>query len=63
MVFELEDTSKVEKLFEGFEDTCILSCLDEGLCPRRDAANMMSVRLARKFGYELRGEYVCFGVE
>ena len=41
----------------------ILSCLDEGLYPAWDAANMMSVRLANKLGYQFSREYVCFGVE
>lgn len=41
----------------------ILSCLDEGLYPAWDAANMMSVRLAEKLGYSYSHEYVCFGVE
>ena len=40
----------------------ILACLDEGLYPSWDAANMMSVRLAEKLGYTLDHEYVCFGV-
>ncbi|MCR5809211.1 MAG: GNAT family N-acetyltransferase [Clostridiales bacterium] len=35
----------------------ILSCLDDGLYPSWDAANMESVRLAQKLGYELKGEY------
>ena len=41
----------------------ILSCLDAGLYPSWDAANMMSVRLAEKLGYELSHEYICFTVE
>ena len=41
----------------------ILTCLDRGLTPRWDAANMMSVRLANKLGYAFDREYVCFGVE
>ena len=41
----------------------ILSCLDEGLYPAWDAANMLSVRLAEKLGYEFSREYVCFEVE
>ena len=36
----------------------ILSCLDEGLYPRWDAANLMSVRLAEKLGYEFSHEYI-----
>ena len=41
----------------------ILSCLDEGLYPSWDAANMLSVRLAEKLGYEFSKEYVCYGME
>ena len=41
----------------------ILSCLDEGLYPSWDAANMLSVRLAEKLGYEFSREYVCYGME
>ncbi len=40
----------------------ILRCLDEGLVPRWDAANKMSVRLAEKLGFEFSHEYYCFGV-
>ncbi len=40
----------------------ILRCLDEGLSPRWDAANKMSVRLAEKLGFEFSHEYYCFGV-
>lgn len=43
--------------------TLILACLDEGLYPSWDAANMMSVRLAEKPGYTFSHEYACFGVE
>lgn len=38
----------------------ILSCLDDGLYPSWDAANMGSVRLAQKLGYEYSHEYVCY---
>ena len=41
----------------------ILSCLDDGLYPAWDAANILSVRLAEKLGYEFSREYACFGVE
>lgn len=41
----------------------ILSCLDEGLYPAWDAANILSVRLAEKLGYEFSREYVCYAVE
>ncbi len=41
----------------------ILSCLDDGLYPSWDAANMDSVRLAEKLGYEFSHEYCCYAVE
>ena len=41
----------------------ILQCLDEGLYPSWDAANMMSVRLAEKLGYKFGHAYDCFLVE
>ncbi len=41
----------------------ILSCLDEGLYPAWDAANLVSVRLAEKLGYEFSREYCCFAME
>jgi predicted GNAT family acetyltransferase len=40
----------------------ILSCLDEGLYPRWDAANLLSVRLTEKLGYKFSHEYICFEV-
>ncbi len=40
----------------------ILSCLEDGLYPSWDAANMDSVRLAQKLGYEFSHEYRCYGV-
>ena len=41
----------------------ILSCLDDGLYPSWDAANMDSVHLAEKLGYEFSHEYCCYAVE
>ena len=41
----------------------IIECLDEGLYPAWDAANMLSVRLAEKLGYEFSHEYCCFAIE
>ena len=41
----------------------ILSCLDDGLYPSWDAANMGSVRLAEKLGYELDREYACYWLD
>lgn len=40
----------------------ILSCLDDGLYPSWDAANMDSVRLAEKLGYEFSHEYCCYAI-
>ena len=42
--------------------TLILSCLNDGLYPSWDAANMDSVRLAEKLGYEFSHEYPCYAV-
>ena len=36
----------------------ILSCLERGLYPSWDAANLISVALAEKLGYHLQGSYV-----
>ena len=41
----------------------ILACLDEGLYPSWDAANMASRRLAEKLGYEFDREYVSYEAE
>ena len=41
----------------------ILSCLADGLYPSWDAANMDSVHLAEKLGYEFSHEYCCYAVE
>ena len=70
MVCELSDRTKAIPLFSEWEDLdagvaakLILSCLDEGLYPAWDAANMASVHLAEKLGYEFSREYCCFGIE
>ena len=41
----------------------IFSCLQDGLYPSWDAANMDSVRLAEKLGYAFSHEYCCYAVE
>ena len=41
----------------------ILSCVDDGLYPNWDAANMNSVRLAQKLGYELDRAYVSYVIQ
>ncbi|MBR5980868.1 MAG: GNAT family N-acetyltransferase [Firmicutes bacterium] len=38
----------------------ILSCLDDGLYPGWDAANLESVHLSEKLGYEFDCEYPCY---
>ena len=43
--------------------TLILSCLDDGLYPSWDAANMNSVHLAEKLGYEFSHEYPCYWLD
>lgn len=40
----------------------VLECLDRGLCPSWDAANLASVALAGKLGYVLDHEYVTYGL-
>ena len=41
----------------------ILSCMDDGLKPRWDAANTDSVHLAEKLGYEFSHEYPCYWLD
>lgn len=41
----------------------ILSCLDDGLYPSWDAANMNSVHLAEKLGFEFSHEYPCYWLD
>ena len=41
----------------------ILSCLDDGLAARWDAANTDSVHLAEKLGYEFSHEYPCYWLD
>lgn len=43
--------------------TLILHCLENGLYPSWDAANMTSVRLAERLGYHLDHEYLCYAVD
>ena len=57
------DTVKAERrkgLGSAVAAKLILSCLDEGLYPAWDAANILSVRLAEKLGYEFSHEYCCY---
>ena len=41
----------------------ILDCLDEGLYPSWDAANLTSVHLAEKLGYEFDHEYTAYEID
>ena len=41
----------------------ILSCMDDGLAARWDAANTDSVHLAEKLGYEFSHEYPCYWLD
>lgn len=41
----------------------ILHCLENGLYPSWDAANMISVRLAEKLGYHFDYEYIVYAVD
>ena len=59
------DTDKTERrrgLASAAGAALILSCLDDGLEPRWDAANMNSVHLAEKLGYEFSHAYVYYRV-
>ena len=51
----------------GFALICgaklILDCLDRGLYPSWDAANLGSVALAEKLGYHFDREYVAYGIQ
>ncbi|MBQ6466028.1 MAG: GNAT family N-acetyltransferase [Oscillospiraceae bacterium] len=60
------DTAEAERrkgLASAAGAALILSCLDDGLYPSWDAANMASVHLAEKLGYELSHAYHCYGVK
>ena len=60
------DTIKAERqrgLASAASAALILSCLEEDLYPSWDAANITSVRLAEKLGYEFSHEYMSYGVK
>ncbi len=63
---EVEICTKSEHRRRGLALACasqlILSCLDRGLYPSWDAANLGSVELAKKLGYSFDHEYVTFEV-
>ena len=64
---EIEIDTKMEYRRGGLALCCasalILHCLDLGLYPSWDAANLASVALAEKLGYHFSHEYPCLGVE
>lgn len=64
---EIEIDTKSEYRRRGLALCCasalILHCLDQGLYPSWDAANLASVALAEKLGYHFSHEYPCCGVE
>lgn len=51
---------------QGIATACsarlILECMDRGLYPSWDAANLISVRLAQKLGYRLKGPYAVWHI-
>ena len=59
------DTEKTERrkgLASAVGAKLILSCLEDGLEPRWDAANLISVHLAEKLGYRFDREYAYYWV-
>jgi RimJ/RimL family protein N-acetyltransferase len=64
---EIEIDTKEEFRRRGLALCCasalILHCLDKGLYPSWDAANLASVALAEKLGYHFSHEYPCCGVK
>ena len=64
---EIEIDTKEEFRRQGLALCCasalILHCLDRGLYPSWDAANLASVALAEKLGYHFSHEYTCCGVK
>lgn len=60
---EIEIDTKPEYRRKGLALACasalILRCLEEGLYPSWDAANLASVALAEKLGYHFSHEYPC----
>ena len=61
---EIEIDTAEEHRRKGLASACgaalILSCLDDGLYPSWDAANLWSVHLAEKLGYVFSHEYVTY---
>lgn len=63
---EVEIQTKPEYRRRGLAAACgarlILECLDRGLYPSWDAANLPSCLLAQKLGYTYRGEYTSYSI-
>ena len=57
------ETERRKGLAAAVGATLILSCLDDGLYPSWDAANMNSVHLCEKLGYEFNHEYPCYWLD
>ena len=64
---EIEVDTVPEERRKGLATICaaalILKCLEEGLYPSWDAANLNSVHLAEKLGYEFDHEYAAYEVD
>jgi len=64
---EIEIDTKLSHRRKGLALACasalILHCLDHGLYPSWDAANLASVSLAEKLGYHFSHEYPYFAIE
>ena len=64
---EIEVDTKEEHRRKGLATACaaklILQCLEKGLYPSWDAANLWSVALAEKLGYHRGEEYMIYQVE
>ncbi|HNX15049.1 MAG TPA: GNAT family N-acetyltransferase [Oscillospiraceae bacterium] len=63
---EIEIETKPEYRRRGLASACgaqlILECLDKGIYPSWDAANMPSCLLAQKLGYAFAGEYRSYSI-
>lgn len=60
------DTAEAERrkgLATATGAALILSCLEDGLAPRWDAANTDSLHLAEKLGFEFSHEYLCYWLD
>lgn len=64
---EIEVDTDEEYRNQGIAAACaatlILDCLERGLYPAWDAANMTSVRLAERLGYHFSHEYIVYAVD